>query len=250
MKLLTDGLCKGVWATSKYVVWGFKLLNNLRLGRCLLILQCNSFTKSQSWRNIKQDVWRHLRWMWHIKVWMRTDNHSLFALTNKLGPGRLLLALKLQQGNMALACTVDRSVWLQCCMWFQVGLEPIKSHSRKTWHLKPMKSHNRKTWQFLTAMKKKRNYCEFLTCSPVASDIKSSHVTVCSLLQFTDALCCIKFDKNVRSVIFKSSGPGEHNLSLNWPFNAPGFVEENMSPLSWQSICWWYLPRVASSILL
>ena len=105
----------------------------------------------------KQDAWRRLNGMSrykHVKFWMRSDNHSLFTLINKLVAGRFLLALKLQRGKFetwsinrlarALFCV------LQYCTWFQVGLEPMKSNERKELHLEPTKSHNRKTQRFVT----------------------------------------------------------------------------------------------------
>ena len=59
--------------------------------------------RSKTVNQTKQDTWRRLRRMgrWkHIKLLMRSDNHSLFALTNKPVTGR----------NVATDYHVDRSV--------------------------------------------------------------------------------------------------------------------------------------------
>ena len=72
-----------------------------------LILNVDSRSYNQELRTKldslqKQNAQRRLRGMSrckHIKLFMRSDNHSLFTPTNNLVTGRLLLASKLQRGK-------------------------------------------------------------------------------------------------------------------------------------------------------
>ena len=74
------------------------------------------------------------------------------------------------KGDVATDWHKDCSVWHQYCTWFQVGLEPMKSHYRKTGLLEPMGSRNGQTRRLVITMSKenKRKSPEPLTRSASA----------------------------------------------------------------------------------